>query len=296
MEMASEFKTGVRQVQHHWAHAASLMLDNNIGPDERIMCLSVDGAGYGPDGTVWGGEALLAGYFGYERVGTLEDFPLIGGDAAVRDPPRLVFALLEQAGIDWRSWTLHGLIGAQNAELLRKVSKASPRTSSLGRVLDALSSYLGFGTTRTYDGEPAMRLERFLEIGKACHSIEFDEPGYDDRRKARVVKVAPMFRQLHETMLKKQLNERGRADIARSFVECLMRQMTDIAADRAEKEGIRKIGLSGGVSYNVPINEMVIQRLRERGLEPLLHDRIPNGDAGISAGQNVIAGVGGSRK
>jgi hydrogenase maturation protein HypF len=67
--------------------------------------------------------------------------------------------------------------------------------------------------------------------------------------------------------------------------------MVDIAADRAEQEGIRRIGLTGGVSYNVPICEIAIRRIRERGFEPLLHDRIPNGDGGISAGQNVIAGL-----
>jgi len=290
-EMASEFKVGVRQVQHHWAHAASLMLDNELGPDEWIICISVDGAGYGPDGTVWGGEVLLAGYSGYERVGTLEDFPLIGGDAAVRDPPRLVLALLEQAGVDWRSWPLHGLIGGQNVGVLRKVSKTSARTSSLGRVLDALSCYLGFGTARTYDGEPAMRLERFLELGKASHRFELDEPKYYDKRKARIVKITPLFRQLHEAALRMELDERARADLGRSFVECLMRQLTDIAIDRAEEEGIRRIGLSGGVSYNLPINEMVIRRVQESGLEPILHGRIPNGDGGISSGQNAIAGM-----
>lgn len=297
LELAGEFGATVVEVQHHWAHATSLMLDNELGPDERILCLSVDGAGFGPDRTVWGGEVLLAGYDRFERVGTLGDFPLIGGDAAVRDPPRLVLALLEQAGVDWREWDLHRLMGEEKAALLEKLGRTAVRTSSLGRVLDALSCYLGVGTERTYDGEPAMRLERHIAAGEPLYRFEHAEPRHDGRRGARVVEVAPLFRQLHEMVKKGSIRgEAGAAgkppaDLARSFVECLVRQMVDIAADRAEQEGIRRIGLTGGVSYNIPVCEIAIRRIGERGLEPLLHDRIPNGDGGISAGQNVIAGV-----
>ena len=295
LEMASQFKAGVREVQHHWAHAASLMLDNGLGPEERIVCLSVDGAGYGPDGTVWGGEILLAGYRDYERIGTLELFPLIGGDAAVKDPPRLVFAWLEQAGVDWRCWRQKELIGDGKADVLSKMAAASPRTSSLGRVLDALACYLGVGTSRTYDGEPAMRLEQHLAQGKPLFKFEHDEPKYDGERKARVVMVSPLFLQLQDEALKRKPGEKMVADMARSFVECIAGQMVDIAAERAEKEGIRKVGLTGGVSYNLPLCEMVVRMLEQRGLQPLLHDRIPNGDGGISAGQNVIAGMDGQR-
>ncbi|MBM4249718.1 MAG: carbamoyltransferase HypF [Euryarchaeota archaeon] len=289
-QMAQEFGARVVEVQHHWAHAASLMLDNGLGAGERIMCLSVDGAGFGTDGTVWGGEVLLAGYGGFERAGTLEDFPLIGGDAAVKDPPRLVLALLEQAGVDWREWELHGLIGDEKAALLEKMAPTAVRTSSLGRVLDALACYLGVGTGRTYDGEPAMRLERHIAIGEPLCQFVHGEPRHEGKRGARVVEVAPLFRRLHEHARKAGSNEKAKADLARSFVECLVRQMVDIAADRAEAEGIRRIGLTGGVSYNLPFCEIAIRRIEERGLEPLLHDRIPSGDGGISAGQNVIAG------
>jgi len=288
LQMAAKFGAMVHEVQHHWAHAASLMLDNGLGAGERMMCLTMDGAGFGPDGSVWGGEVLLSSYTDYERAGTLEDIPLIGGDAAVRDPPRLVFAIFEQMGREWP----HSPIPSEKRELLRKLIKTSPRTSSLGRVLDALACYLGVGTTRTYDGEPAMRLERYLGAGECRFKFDHDEPGYDDRRKARVVKVLPLFQQLHELAVKQELTEKLRADLARSFVECLMRQMTDIAIERAGDEGITNIGLTGGVSYNLPICDIVVQRIEQRGLRPMLHDRIPNGDGGISAGQNMISGMG----
>jgi hydrogenase maturation protein HypF len=199
--------------------------------------------------------------------------------------------LLEQAGVDWRSWKHEGLLGDKKAKILSKVAASSPKTSSLGRVLDALSCYLGIGTSRTYDGEPAMRLEQVLAAGKPRFALEHEEPAYDDSRKARVVRLAPLFRQLHEMAVRREPDGKATADMARSFVECIVDQMVDIAAERAEKEGIRKVGLTGGVSYNLPLCEIVVKRLEERGLAPLLHDRIPNGDGGISAGQNAIAGI-----
>jgi hydrogenase maturation protein HypF len=107
--------------------------------------------------------------------------------------------------------------------------------------------------------------------------------------------VSPLFLQLQDEALKRKPGEKMVADMARSFVECIAGQMVDIAAERAEKEGIRKVGLTGGVSYNLPLCEMVVRMLEQRGLQPLLHDRIPNGDGGISAGQNVIAGMDGQR-
>ncbi|MGQ9582193.1 MAG: carbamoyltransferase HypF [Thermoplasmatota archaeon] len=296
IELAERWGAQVDEVQHHWAHAASLMLDSGLGAGERIACISADGAGYGPDGTVWGGEVLISGYDGFERVGALEDFPLLGGDAATRDPPRLVLALLEQSGIDWREWEHHRLIGGERAEVLLKLMRASPRTSSLGRVLDALACYLGVGTVRTYDGEPAMRLEPYLKEGEAVYEFELEEAKERAGREGRAVPVASLFRQLHEAVKGKELGGREIADWARSFVEALMGQMVELAVEAAQREGARRIGWTGGVSYNVPITEMVVRRIEERGMEPLLHDRIPNGDGGISTGQNAIIGLRNSGK
>jgi hydrogenase maturation protein HypF len=206
--------------------------------------------------------------------------------------------LLDQAGVYWRDWELHRLLGNEKAALLEKLGKTAVRTSSLGRVLDALSCYLGIGTERTYDGEPAMRLERHIAVGEPHHEFEHGEPKHDGNRGARVVEVAPLFRQLHEKVKRAgrpddAASRRRTADLVRSFVECVVFQMVDIAVDRAHMEGIGKIGLTGGVSYNIPICEIAVRRIRERGLEPLLHDRIPNGDGGISAGQNALAGMNG---
>lgn len=297
-DLAEKMGAKLTEAQHHWAHAASLMLDNGMGKTERCICLSIDGVGYGTDGKLWGGEVLSAGYGGFERLGTLEEFPLIGGDAAVREPARLVFCLLEQAGADWKS----PMLNSEKRELFRKMVPSSPRTTSLGRVLDAVACYLGIGTERSYDGEPAMRLERYLEKGKPTFRFDVDGPQQGGPvanggkyecagGRPEVVRVAPLFRRLHELASGMKLVERTRADLALSFVKCIVDQMTDIAIRNVAEEGHKVIGLTGGVAYNLPINELVRKRAEAAGLGMLLHDRVPCGDGGISAGQNAIAGM-----
>ncbi len=158
-------------------------------------------------------------------------------------------------------------------------------------MLDAVSCYLGIGRARTYDGEPAMRLEPYLEKGRAAHRLELEEPREEAGRRCAAVRVTPLIRQMHERLRGRRLTERERADWARSLVEALMRQLVDLAVEAAQREGLRRIGWTGGVSYNIPITEIVVRRVEERGMEAMLHDRIPNGDGGISAGQNIIIGV-----
>ncbi len=154
--LADEFHVPLIEVQHHWAHAASLLVDQGV---DRSVVLAVDGLGYGEDGTFWGGEVLDAELSGYARVGRLRPFPLIGGDQATKDPRRLVFAVFEQLRMEKE-------FSGEQAAMLRRVMVRSPQTCSMGRYLDALSCYLGVCRMRTYSGEPAMKLEPFLAAGK----------------------------------------------------------------------------------------------------------------------------------
>lgn len=273
-ELAERFHTEIFEVQHHWAHAASLMIDNGI--EETIISLTLDGAGYGTDGSIWGGEILASSFDHFERVGHLEQIPLIGGDAATRDPRRIVFSIFEMLG--------KGPIyfEEKESEILRNLMGKSPITSSFGRVLDALSCYLGIGVKRTYDGEPAMRLERYLEAGNM--SIDFETETVDHK----VARMLPLFDQLYGYSYK---SEKEKADLVYSFVYTLLEKMTEIAIENASAEGIEYIGISGGVSYNVPIVRMVEKFVKDGGLKFLTHKEIPNGDGGISVGQNAVVGA-----
>jgi len=274
--LAKEFACQTIETQHYHAHAAALMIDKKVkGP---LMCLTWDGTGYGDDGTSWGGETLLAEFSRYTRVGTLESIPLLGGDRAVVDPKRVVTAI--QLKLKMRPT----LVPGNEADLYAKMLDRSPVASSMGRVLDAVSCALGICCKRTYEGEPAIKLERWLEIGKPRYdfSLEFGQRGG-----LEVAKTLPMF---HELLNMKISSDRERADAATSFVKILVSGIAQVACERAEDVGLEQVGLTGGVSYSGPITAWVKETVEKNGLEFVGHERISNGDGGISTGQNAIAG------
>jgi hydrogenase maturation protein HypF len=269
-EMAAARGAKVVEVQHHWAHGLSLMAEAGI---QRCVVLALDGTGYGDDGAAWGGEVLMCEATGYKRLGHLEYLPLPGGEAAVERPGMLVHAIQALLGMDATA-----LSGAE-AEVVERSLADCPRTSSAGRVMDALSFQLGACVRRTYDGEPAMRLEPLMERGR---------PNYDFEAVVRggVVETMPMFRRLFEM---RPRSESERCNAAASFVAAFVRGLVYVAAEAARREGVEHVGLTGGVSYSMPLTRYFEDAVLSAGLKPLLHDRLPNGDGGISAGQCVAA-------
>ncbi|MCX8173292.1 MAG: carbamoyltransferase HypF [Thermoplasmata archaeon] len=269
--VATEFNANLVEVQHHWAHAGSLLVDNG---EERCVCLALDGTGYGPDGGVWGGEVLVADYRNFRRFGHLSEFPLIGGEKAVYDIGRIAFGLAELAGFELKR---------EDAEILRKLMGKSVRCTSMGRFLDGLSYILGVCRERTYDGEPAMQLETLLMSGRT--GVKMPENLVEESGKEYVVNVVPVVARIFEC-LGKERNE----DIAYSAVEAVARALVGIAARAAGEYGCRKIGVTGGVSYNEVIVGMLEKHAKDHQLELMLHDSVPNGDMGISVGQCAIGG------
>ncbi len=269
---SDEFSVPLFDVQHHWAHAASLLVDNKL---EESVVIAVDGLGYGSDGTFWGGEVLFSRFTEYTRVGHLESIPLLGGDQATKDPRRLVFAIFHKLGSE-------KFFSGDKAGVLSKLMNSSPQSTSLGRVLDALSCYLNICTTRTYDGEPAMKLEPYLASGKQIHT-------FDVSVNNGVVSTIDVFRQLDE-QIQGPLNNQEKADYAFSFVKAIVGALSQLAISEAKTQGIKTVGLTGGVSYNIPITEMVEQEVTKAGLRLVVHNKVPNGDGGISVGQNAIIG------
>ncbi len=271
-KLSEELDVELIEVQHHWAHSASLLVDAEM---EEIVALTLDGTGYGTDGNIWGGEVLRSNFYTFDRIGSLENIPLIGGDKAIEDPRRVVFAIFSMLGKETPYFS------GKEADILERSMKKSPVTSSFGRILDAVSCYLGICQKMTYDGEPAMKLERYLERGESV--FEFDVE--IERGDHSVIRTIPLFEQLAEYRQDIR-SERDKADVAFSFVKALLDGMVEIAAEHAESH----IGITGGVSYDVPIVRMVKEAVEKKGFIFLSHDRIPNGDQGISVGQNAIAG------
>lgn len=277
-EFAERFGAEILEVQHHWAHVAGLMADNER--EEPLVSLSVDGAGYGLDGKIWGGEILHSQLDSFERLGHLEYLPLIGGDLATREPKRIVFAIFQRLGVTKDYFDSH------KTEIFVKAMEKSPQSCSLGRVLDALSSYLDICNVMTYDGEPAIKLERYLDVGKPTYDFQTEIEGCSPS----VIRTLPLFERLDSLAKGKELTESEKADLSRSFVEELMKKMVEVCVHKSEEYGLRTVGLTGGVSYSLPIVRMVKRYVEESKLELLLHNSVPNGDGGVSIGQNVIAG------
>ncbi len=277
-EFAKKFSVDTIEIQHHWAHASSLMVDNDF--EKPLIALSVDGVGYGPDGRIWGGEILHSALDSYKRLGHLEYLPMIGGDLATKEPKRILFAIFHLLGIEKEYFS------PRESDIFAKAIERSPQSCSFGRVLDALSAYLRICDRMTYDGEPAIKLERYLDEGRPEYDFKTEVQGSDPA----TIRTLPLFEQMDSITAGRELTESEKADISRSFIEELTRKMVDVCVHQAEENDIKTIGLTGGVSYSLPIVRIIRDMLKESDMELLLHNSVPNGDGGISVGQNAIAG------
>ena len=266
-DLAEEYSAELIDIQHHWAHVAALMTDH--GDTEHLTALSLDGTGHGDDKQAWGGEILSCDYSKYKRLAHLEYIPLLGGQKALTDLRRLRFAIDTMNG-DGN----HTSFSDSEAAILTKLMDKSVKTSSFGRILDALSYCLDICDVRTYDGEPAMKLEPLLAKGRLVE-------GFETATENGIIRTAHLFSGLDRYQ--------NKADAAYSVVYNILGEMVSAAADEAIANGEKAIGITGGVSYDVPIVRMTQELAAKHGLGLVCHDRVPNGDGGISTGQAAIA-------
>ena len=263
--IAEEYGSEIVEVQHHWAHASALLTDNSR---ESAAVLTLDGTGHGDDGTAWGGEVLMSDFHSYDRVCHLQPIPLLGAQKALYDLRRLKFA------IDCINHTENDDFKPGEAVILGKMMGTSVTTSSFGRILDAISYTLGVCRERTYDGEPAMKLERLLSNGRLID-------GYVPDVSKDTVMTAELFSRIDP--------KDRREDVAYSMVHGIIGKLTEHACDAADRYGTPYVGITGGVSYNSTISRMFGDMVLTSDHIPLFHSDIPNGDGGISIGQIAIA-------
>jgi hydrogenase maturation protein HypF len=247
-------------VQHHHAHAASCLAEHGLtGP---ALALVFDGTGFGTDGTLWGGELLLADLSSAERLAHLDAVPLPGGEAAIREPWRLAALHLERGGlaVPWPAW-----------ELVRESLKLAPvLTSGVGRLFDAVAALLGLCERTTYDGQAALRLEEAAGTRPARpYRWRFGDPTglvllcERDLRSGRPVhEIAARF---HETLAE------------------------SAAAACSESAGPDTVVLSGGSFQNARLLASTRQRLERRGFRVITHCAVPPNDGGIGYGQVAVA-------
>lgn len=283
-ELAAELGVPAVPVQHHVAHIASVTREPCVG-------IAIDGVGYGADGTVWGGEIFAGAVPALDRAGHLEPVPMPGGDLATRFPERMLFGVLpEDRVLDLlatRGWT-----EIERDVLVRQTARRinTPLTTSTGRALDAAAALLGVCRERTYDGEPAMKLEAVAARGRA--SIWPIEPVRGDGivlvpTRRLMGELADRFLALdrHDTVP----GARAVADLAASFQANLARCIARAAIGIAEDRALKTAALSGGVAINTAIRTTIAGTLEDAGIACRTNDHYPLGDGCISFGQCVMA-------
>ncbi|MDE3026953.1 MAG: carbamoyltransferase HypF [Paracoccaceae bacterium] len=265
------------EVQHHHAHLAAAMGDAGWALDQGpVAGIILDGLGLGTDGTIWGGELLLGDYRHAERIAHLTPAPLIGGDAASRDPWRNLLARLDAAGLERDA---DRLLSDHPLALLRQVAKAgvnAPLSSSAGRLFDAVAAALGLATgTQTFEGEAAMALEAAAEAHDAA-PYPFVHTGTN-------IDPAQMFRAVMADLA----NGTPMGQIAASFHAGLALAFATPARALVEAGRAKAVALSGGCFQNATLLAACLDALN--GVPVLIHRNTPANDGGLSFGQALIA-------
>ncbi len=271
-------------VQHHHAHIASCLADN--GQRGPVIGVAFDGTGYGPDGTLWGGEFLIADLAGFQRAGHLAGVPLPGGAAAVRQPWRMAAVYLDAAhpgGIPPGLAVAGRHAGAWAPVLaMARRSVNAPVTTSAGRLFDAAAALLGVRDVISYEGQAAVELEQLAEPAEPGSYPAAVQAGPDG---VLVAAGADLIRAAAADLAAGL----PAAVIAARFHAGVAGLIAEACTQLRDRHGLSAVALSGGVFQNMLLTRAVIGRLTPRGFTVLTHSRVPCNDGGISLGQAVIA-------
>lgn len=305
-ERAEKAGLALVEVQHHHAHVAACMAENGVPLDSGpVLGIALDGIGFGLDGTLWGGEFLLADYRGFQRLATFKPVAMPGGACAVREPWRNTYAHLA-SGMGWARFAedhagtgLHGFLAAKPLPLLdgmigRGVN--SPLASSCGRLFDAVAAAAGLCRDHArYEGQAAAEFEALVDL--CVLRDEDDGLAYEFAIARHPPGALPCIEPL--PMWEALLADLGRGEpvpvIAARFHKGLaiaLACMVGVLRAEADAAGIATIALSGGVFQNKVLLEQVTERLERLGLRVLVHRQVPANDGGLALGQAVIAAAG----
>ena len=272
------------RVQHHHAHIASGLAEHRTRG--AVIGVACDGTGYGPDGTVWGGEVLVADVRGYERAAHLACVPMPGSAAAIKEPWRMALSYLHDAfgnGMwDLDLPVLREIGDAKARFIVEMIEKQvnSPRTSSLGRLFDGVAAIAGLRGRVTYEGQAAME----LEMAAADDTDSAYDFAWQDGEPLRIL-PAPIIRGVVADL------RRGAPVpvISARFHNSLVRMLSDLCSLLRGRRGLNRVVLSGGVFQNARLLGGLIPALEGNGFEVYSHRQVPTNDGGIALGQALIA-------
>ncbi len=292
--LAEENEGELLQVQHHWAHIASAMASLGVHPDEEVIGVAIDGVGYGLDGHVWGCEIMYVTYRDMRRVGHLKYVKMLGGDLATYYPVRMLISylmdILEPRDIV-KILRERGLVdglryGEEELDLvLSQYESERVLTSSIGRLLDSVSALLRICLRRTYEGEPAIKLEarafRAYFRKMKPELLELEIRGGDPY----IIDPSKMF----EYLLNIDYRDEHKVEKAALDVLFSIGYAIGMLVKKVRKRNIRKVIVSGGAAVNEFIIRGIISALEGADLQVLLPRDVPANDGGIALGQAVIA-------
>ena len=275
-------------VQHHHAHIASCLTENGIeGP---AIGVSLDGTGYGPDGTIWGGEFMLADWCRFIRMGHLEGVPMPGGAAAIKKPYRMALSYLYT--LLGEDFPLEGLpfshLDSVEFEIIRKQLKQkinTPLTSSAGRLFDAVSALAGIRQEIEYEAQAAIELEMI-----APDDVNEEEAGeypftIAEKEEMKVVRLGELF----AALVRDVKNRVPPPTISLKFHNTIAQIIVQMCKIIAEERGLTQVALSGGVFQNRRLLRLTKAMSKRENLKVLTHRLVPTNDGGISLGQAVVA-------
>lgn len=321
---AEEMGLPVFLVQHHYAHILSCMAENEWTTEKKVIGVSFDGTGYGTDGTIWGGEILLADYDSFTRWGCIEPFAQTGGDASAKEGWRIAVSLLGKIYGKENALLIIETLGLCESKLAKLQFTMEERgintvqSTSAGRLFDAVSAILDIRKSSTFEGEASTSLqfaaEKWLDAQKKkiAGSEDFAESGIitdygelksisDVAQKSVVEKNNSINRNIKADLyylptlsLVKELAERKLAgensnQLALHFHRRLAGMIVSACEKAREETGINTVALSGGVYQNKLLLDYSVTMLEERGFHVLRHHLLPPNDGGISLGQAVAA-------
>lgn len=321
---AEEMGLPVFLVQHHYAHILSCMAENEWTTEKKVIGVSFDGTGYGTDGTIWGGEILLADYDSFTRWGCIEPFAQTGGDASAKEGWRIAVSLLGKIYGKENALLIIETLGLCEPKLAKLQFTMEERgintvqSTSAGRLFDAVSAILDIRKSSTFEGEASTSLqfaaEKWLDAQKKkiAGSEDFAESGIitdygelksisDVAQKSVVEKNNSINRNIKADLyylptlsLVKELAERKLAgensnQLALHFHRRLAGMIVSACEKAREETGINAVALSGGVYQNKLLLDYSVTMLEERGFHVLRHHLLPPNDGGISLGQAVAA-------
>ena len=288
--VAKELGYPMLQVQHHYVHILSCMTENDC--HDPVIGVAFDGTGYGTDGTIWGGEILLADYEKFTRFGSITPFLQIGGDASAKEGWRIAVSMIygytKDRELAWKIIEKLGLCNEQESKVQftmadRKINAVI--STSVGRLFDAVSAILGIRRQSSFEGEASMALEFAAEAYEQQNIIQ----GRDEKPDRLVYEKEERFilntRMLVQQIVEEKMQGADSGRLAYLFHQVLAEQITAACIEARSNSGRKKVALSGGVFQNRLLLRLTEEQLEQEGFEVLRHHMIPPNDGGIAIGQ-----------